>query len=53
MMFGKSRHRLIFQRAALAQGKTCSIEITRTTSDQIGPVHLLSLASSENSTTGT
>ena len=49
MMFGKSRQQLVPPRAALFYAKTCSIEMTRTTCDQIGPVRLLNRASSEKS----
>jgi hypothetical protein len=52
MMFGESRQQLVPLRAALFYGKTYSIEITRTTCDQIGPVRLLNRASSENQDCG-
>jgi hypothetical protein len=48
MTFGKSRQQLVPLRAALFYGKTYSIEIIRTTCDQIGPVRLHNRASSEN-----
>jgi hypothetical protein len=51
MMFGEFRQQLIPASAALLllfQAKTYSIEITRTTCDQTGLVHLLNRPSSEN-----
>jgi hypothetical protein len=48
-MFGKSRQQLVPPGAVLFYAKTCSIEMTPTTCDQIGPVRLLNRANSEKS----
>ena len=46
MSLAESHPQLMLARAALL-GRTYSIEITRTTCDRIGPVHLLNRASFE------